>query len=410
MTPPLPPPGRELKAVRRSVSGYFFVNGVAFSSWVARIPDIKHRTELGDGLLGAALLVAAAGTVLGLTAAGRFIDRLGANTISKVASTAVALGLAGPGLAPDLPALIVALLFFGLAGGAYNVSMNAQAVAVDRAYGRQIITSFHAVYSVGALVGSAMGAATVRLGIEPSVSLPLLAVALAAGAWACGRGSGSAVTPQPSGEPADRGGRTKAFSGRILLIGACCFACLLAEGAVADWSGVYLKEDVGLSGTFAPAGYMAFSVTMAAGRLVGDLLAVSIGAMRLVFWSALLSGAGLTAGLLSGRGAVALLGFGVFGAGLSCVMPQMFKAAGNQFPDGTGRAVAAVATLGYAGLLSGPPVIGLAAHVLGLPLALGLLVMLMLAVAVASRVIASWPPPPGPEAGRRAHGQGRPTR
>ncbi|MFH9008940.1 MFS transporter [Streptomyces afghaniensis] len=409
MTPQLSSPGQELRAVRWSVSGYFFVNGVAFSSWVARIPDIKERVEIGDGLLGAALLVAAVGTVMGLAAAGRLVDRLGANTISRVASIAVALGLVGPGLAPNLPLLIVALLFFGLAGGAYNVSMNAQAVAVDRAYGRQIITSFHAVYSVGALVGSALGAVAVRLGIGPTVSFPVLAAALAAGAWACGRSPGLAVTSQPSGAPVDRGGRAETLGGRILLIGACCFACLLAEGAIADWSGVYLKEDVGLSAAFAPAGYMAFSVTMAAGRLVGDVLAVSIGAMRLVTWSALLASAGLAAGLLSGQSTLALLGFGVFGAGLSCVMPQMFKAAGNQFPDGTGRAVAAVATLGYAGLLSGPPIIGVSAHGLGLPLALGLLVMLMLAVAVASRIIASWPPPPGPETGQQAHGQGQAT-
>lgn len=398
-------PSDRLKSARRSVAGYFFVNGVAVSSWVARIPDIKERLDLGDGLLGAALLVAAAGTVAGLAIVGRYIDRIGADSVSTVASVAVALGLVGPGLAPNLAFLMVSLLFFGLAGGAYNVSMNAQAVALDRAYGRQIITSFHAVYSIGALFGAAAGSLMVHLGVDPAMSFPALAGVLAVGAWLCGRGLNLTATAQPA--PVDQEPGTRTFDSRLLLLGACCFACLLAEGAIADWSGVYLREDVGLSAAFAPAGYMVFSVTMAIGRLVADQVAVSFGAMRLVTCSALVASGGLAAGLFSGQGAVALMGFGMFGAGLSCLMPQMFKVVGDLFQGGTGKAVAYVATLGYAGLLSGPPVIGLLAHVLGLRLALGLLVALMLAVAAASRVIASWSSSPEPKPGRRAANRGQ---
>ncbi|WND32858.1 MFS transporter (plasmid) [Streptomyces sp. BB1-1-1] len=383
-------PAGQLSRARRSVSGYFFINGVAFSSWVARIPDIKERLGLSDGLLGAALLVAAVGTVLGLASVGRYVDQLSADSVSRWASAAVSIGLVGPGLAPNLTVLMASLMFFGLAGGAYNVSMNAQAVAVDRAYGRQIITSFHAAYSVGGLLGSALGSLAVRLDVAPAVSFPVLAGALMAGALACGRGQ---VRTAAFGQPPAPGGarqRVRRLDGRLMLLGACCFACLLAEGAIADWSGVYLREDVALSAALAPTGYMFFSVAMASGRLVADRLAASIGAKRLVTCSALLASGGLCTGLLSNQGTAAVIGFGVFGAGLACVMPQMFKVAGNLFPHETGRAVAAVATLGYAGLLSGPPLIGLLAHLLGLPTALGLLVLLMLFVALASRIITTW--------------------
>ncbi|MFG3157809.1 MFS transporter [Streptomyces sp. NPDC048219] len=398
-------PSGRLRSARRSVAGYFFVNGVAVSSWVARIPDVKERLDLGDGLLGAALLVAAAGTVAGLATVGRYIDRIGADRVSTVASVAVALGLIGPGLAPNLALLMASLLIFGLAGGAYNVSMNAQAVAVDRAYGRQIITSFHAVYSIGALIGAAAGSLMAHLGVDPAVSLPVLAGVSAVGAWLCGRGPHLAATARPA--PVDHEPGTRTSDSRLLLLGACCFACLLAEGAIADWSGVYLREDVGLSAASAPTGYMAFSVAMATGRLVADRVAMSVGAMRLVTCSALVASGGLAAGLFSGLGPVALTGFAMFGAGLSCLMPQMFKAVGDTFPDGTGKAVASVATLGYAGLLSGPPVIGLLAHALGLRLALGLLVTLMLAVAAASRVIAHWSSSPEPEPNRRPANRGQ---
>lgn len=406
MTPHSPSPTDQLRSARRTVSGYFFINGVAFSSWVARIPDIKEKLDLGDGPLGAALLVAAAGTVAGLAAVGPLVDRLGTDSISRWASIAVALGLVGLGLAPDLPVLMLSLLLFGLAGGAYNVSMNAQAVAVDRAYGRQIITSFHALYSLGGILGSALGSIAVRFAATPAVSLPLLAGILAIGAWFCGRGEELTTAPRPTRAPVKRGRRARTLDGRVLLLGACCFACLLAEGAIADWSGVYLREDVDMPAAFAPAGYMLFSIAMASGRLVADSLVAAVGAVRLVTVATLIAGIGLSLGLASGHGVVALVGFGVFGAGLSCVMPQMFKVAGDLYPQGTGKAVAAVATLGYAGLLCGPPLIGLLAHAWELPLALALLVVLMLAVAVASRVIAAWSRPRKPEPDRRTPDRG----
>ncbi|MFF1959911.1 MFS transporter [Streptomyces sp. NPDC058220] len=394
VTPPSPaPPARHLRTARRAVSGYFFINGIAFSSWVARIPDIKHKMALSDVQLSLALLVASAGTVAGLTAIGPLVDRLGSARVSRAASIAVALGLTATGTAPDLPLLMAALLFFGLAGGAYNVSMNAQAVQVDREYGRPVIASIHAVFSAGALAGSGLGILTVELDIPPHTGLTALGALLVLAALACGHFT-PPPTPPPTRTPTPRqSGRTLANS-RVLFLGACCFACLLAEGAIADWSGVYLREHVLLTPALAPAGYLLFSAAMATGRLLADRAAVRLGPMKLVTLSALTSGTGLTLGLLTAHPLGALTGLTVFGLGLSCIMPQMFKAAGEQVPTDTGKAIATVAAFGYIGLLAGPALIGLLSHTLGLPRALGLLALLMLAMTLAAKTINTWQPPP----------------
>ncbi|WP_327417465.1 MFS transporter [Streptomyces sp. NBC_01233] len=375
---------------RWAVSGYFFINGIAFSSWVARIPDIKQGLHLGDGMLGLALLVAATGTVVGLSTVGRFVDRFGGQVISRAAALAVAVGLIGPGLASNVFLLMAALLFFGLAGGAYNVAMNAQALALDRVYGRDIITSFHAAYSVGGLVGSGLGILAVRFHIGPDAAFPVIAGVLAVGSWMCGRCPDVPTDPRSSRPQKDGGAKARVLNPRIALLGACCFVCLLVEGAIADWSSVYLRNDVGVAAAIAPTGFTVFSVAMAVGRILGDRLAAAVGSMRLVAWSAVVSGTGLGVGLLSNQQSGALLGLGVFGAGLSCITPQMYKTVGEQFPASTGSAVASVATLGYAGLLTGPPTIGLIAHAVGLPSALGLLALLMIPVALASRIVARW--------------------
>lgn len=384
-----PHPSRELRTARWSVSGYFFINGVAFSSWVARIPDVKRRLGLDELQLSLVLLVAAAGTVAGLAITGRIVDRWGAAAVSRVASLAVALCLPGSGWASGLASLVAAQLLFGLSGGAYNVAMNAQAVQVDRAYGRPVIASVHAMFSVGALVGSALGIAAVRLGLSPRAALTGVGLLLALGAVQCARARGAL-----GAEDGDRGRTTSQTGpvlrdGRILLLGACAFACLLCEGAVADWSGVYLREHAGLGAAWAPAGYLLFSLAMTGGRLVSDRLVSRVGAMHLVTVGTLTAGGALAVGLLDGHGAGGLAGLTLFGLGLSCVTPQLFKAAGERTGHGTGSAVAAVASLAYLGLLGGPALLGLLSHAVGLRSALGLLSLLVCAVALAARRLRS---------------------
>jgi MFS family permease len=400
-----------------AVSVFFLIQGVAISTWVARIPDVKERLRLTDGTLGVALLVAAAGTVIGLTIVRRMVDRLGSRTVCRPASVAVAVTLIGPGVAPDLPVLMLALLVFGLSGGICNVAMNTQAVEVDRAYGRPVITSFHAIYSTGGLAGSALGIAAVHEHLSPALDFTVTGILLTLAGLACGRHllrTARRLPPQPVRRrrpvrqpvirpwPAARLASTRralgcrvrgwrnAGAGKILALGGCCFACLLAEGAIADWSAVYLRDNLRIQASLAPSGFLVFSVAMAGGRIVGDRLSARLGSMRLAGISALVAGTGLAAGLVSQRWVAALAGLGIFGLGLAPILPQLFRVAGQQFPSSTGRAVASLATLGYVGLLSGPAVISVIASAVGLPIALGLLVVLMLTVAVIARGVRTW--------------------
>jgi fucose permease len=168
----------------------------------------------------------------------------------------------------------------------------------------------------------------------------------------------------------------------VLFLGALVFCCLVGEGAAADWSSVYLRDSLGTSAGFAAAGYAAFAAMMTAGRLVGDRLVAALGPVRVVRGCGLLAAAGLGGALLVNHPVAGVVGFGCLGAGLSCIAPQVFSAAGNRDPARAGHAIARVASLGYLGFLAGPVVIGGVATVTGLPAALSIPALLALFVAL----------------------------
>lgn len=400
MTRASPGTDRTQAAARLAIGGYFFINGVIFASWVSRIPDIMHRLRLDERQLGAALFVAAVGTVIGLLWMERRLDRYGSHRVVVLAALLVALGLIGPGLAGSLPWLMVALLVFGLASGVLNVAMNAQAVALDRVAGRPIISYFHAAYSAGGLIGAGLGALAVAARISPSVAFAALGVGAAAASLLAARwvvperplppDVGVEAEHAGAGVEAERSGIGAAdqppprLGARITLLGLCWFACLMAEGVIADWAGVFLRDDLQASPHFAPAGFFFFSVAMVTARLTGSRLVARFGPERVVQTSSLLAAAGLVLFVLAPNWIVGVLGLCVFGLGLACIGPQLFRWAGEGASRWTGRAVARVSVFGYVGLLGGPPIIGVLAHWIGLRTALAVLIALMLAVAVLS--------------------------
>jgi MFS family permease len=385
-------PRRHVTA-RIAVGWYFFVNGVIFSSWFARIPEIQDRLRLDAGHLGAALLVAAAGTVIGLLWMERRLDTYGSHRVVVVAAVVVELGLIGPGLAPSLGWLMASLLLFGLAGGVVNVAMNAQAVALDRVARRPIMSYFHALYSLGGLIGAGLGALALALGIGATTTFILVgttgaAVSAAAGSW---------VMPSPTVVPGreDPGtGPAMKLGSRIVLVGLCCFACLMAEGIVVDWAGVYLRTDLGAARQLVPSGLIAFPVAMLIARVGGGRVTARFGATAVVRTCGLLAAGGILLFVLAQNWVAGVLGLWVFGLGLACLTPQMFRWAGEGAASMTGRAVARVAVFGYIGLLGGPPIIGSLAQVVGLRRALGVLVVLMLAVVVLSAKVSPRRPRP----------------
>lgn len=388
----------------------FAALGVLGGVWAARIPAVKSGLGLSDGSLGVALMAAPVGLVLATLAAGRIVDRFGSSRPARLASVLVVVAPVGMGLAGNQAELMAALLAYGAVGGTLDVAMNAQAVRVERGYGRPLMNSFHGLFSFGILGGALLGGLSAGAGIAPAPTFAAVGLALLVTVLVAGRallpGPEIAAAPEvPAGDrrppvpaadgPAGRrppAGRSlrRWFGGitaRVAILGALSFCSLLGEGAVENWSAVYFRDSLGVAAGLAAAGLAAFSITMACGRLFGDRLAARIGPVPLMRGCGFLAAAGLGAGLLSHSPAGAVAGFALFGAGLSCTFPQLVSAAGHADPARPGSMIARVAGSGYAGGLTGPVVIGAAASLTSLPLALGIPVLLAGIIGVSARAV-----------------------
>jgi MFS family permease len=413
-----------LRTARAAVIAYFAILGMAEGVWVVHIPEAQARLHLSDGPLGAALLAGPAAVVLIMPVAGRLADRFGSARIARTAGLVVAFLPVVLDSARTLSTLLAGLLTFGAVGGSLAVSMNAQAVFVERIYGRPLMASFHASYSLGGLSGALLGGVLAwgRAGPVTTclvVALPAAAVAAVAGRRLMAEPAGiRRGLPEPVPErrrlgrgrlrpgglgrgrlrpgPLGRGGlgpgaAPGAGSGRgsprFVALGLLALCCLASEGTAGNWSAVYLHNNLRIPSGFAASGFAAFSVTMTAGRLLGDRLATRFGPVRLVRGCGLLAAASLAAGLASNDPVAAVAGFALFGAGLSCTIPQLFSAAGNEDPDQPATGLGRVAGLGYIGLVGGPALIGACAALTGLPVALGIPVVLGLCVAASARVL-----------------------
>ena len=373
---------------------YFALLGLANGAWLARIPAIKQSLQLTDGVLGLALLSSPAGLVVIVLIASRIVHRVSSRRATMVGGICSALLPIALGLAPSLPALMAALFAFGLAAGMLDVSMNSQAVLVERAAGRPLMTSFHACYSFGGLAGALLGGLFATAGISPAlnfvtVGVPLVCAAALAGRWLVGDSDRNGATPAAATAraAAGRGPQFLRSWTPVLLITAVLAACsLLGEGSAEGWSAVFLHDNLGTSAGLATLGYAGFSLAMAFGRLAGDRLNARFGAAAVMRGCGLLAAAGMCLSLLVHQPAAVILGFTAFGAGLSCTFPLLVSAAGGVDPDHPASGIAKVAGAGYAGLLVGPPVIGGLASVAGLRWALVLPLALALAIAAGAGV------------------------
>jgi MFS family permease len=354
-----------LPRARVAVATFFFVNGMVLASWVPHIPALKSRHGIGDGALGAVLLCMAIGAVVALPMAGWLVERWGSRRTTTLAGLGLCVALPGPVLSPTLPLACLALLALGACNGMLDVSMNAQAVAVEARYGRAIMSSFHALFSLAGLAGAGLAGTMMRLGSTDEVHVVTVAAVTTATLAIASRGL------LPTRERVARGPVFARPSGVLLGLGALAFCGLLAEGAMGDWSAVYLRDVLATPADVAAAGFAAFSFAMAAGRFGGDVLARRWGPVRLLRASGLLAAAGLASALLATTPVDAIVGFGVVGLGVANVIPVLFSGAGRVPGVPAGTAIAAVATTGYLGFLAGPPTIGVVAQMTSLPLGLG---------------------------------------
>jgi Na+/melibiose symporter-like transporter len=340
---------------------------------------VQARFALSEARLGSLLFLIAVGAVLMMLVSGGLIQRFGSHRVSLAGSLVYAVSLPGLFLAPSVAGLGLALLMSGAGGGALDVAMNDQAVLVQRRYPRPIMSSFHALFSIGGLAGAGAGALVLRLSGTPAQH------ALGAGALVAGISLATfrhLVREEAGGDAALLG---LSLDRRLAPLCGLIFVCFMSEGIVADWSGLYLRDHVGASDSVAPLAFAAFSLTMTTGRFLGDRIVHRFGQAATALGGGLLATGGTAVALTATSPGLAILGFLSIGAGLSNLVPMIFTKAGNLrgLPSSSGLATVCVA--GYGAFLAGPPLVGYLAELTSLPRALTVLGLFGLAVAASAR-------------------------
>lgn len=352
----------------------FLVNGTIVGTWVASIPAIQVRHEASGTLIGAVLLVAALGALVAMPITGQLLTRISSRRLTIVTAIAFTLLAAVPLAAPTPLLLAVGLFFWGAANGSMDVAINAHGIAIERSMGRPILSSLHAGWSAGGILGAAGVATAVALNADPTVEALLMGSAMLLLALAAIRyvGAGTVATESSA--------RIGLPSRAVLPLGLLAVAVAFVEGGLADWAGIYLRVDVGSDAAVAALGYGSFALGMTVSRFGGDFLRDRFGAVWIVRWGLALVAVMVVALLVAGSAAVAFVGLFLAGVGLANAIPLFFNAAGQVPP--TGPSLSAVFTLTYTAFLIGPPVIGVASDALGVTMALSLLVVVSIAVAV----------------------------
>lgn len=369
-----------MRATRLAIALFFLGDGLLLGSWAARIPAVQAQAGLTNARLGLALFASSLGALTAMPFAGWLSERAGSRRVATTALVAASGSLVLTSLATGLAGVAVALFGFGAGFGAINVAANAQGIALERRYGRSILSSFHAAFSFGGLAGAGIGALAAGAGIAPRVHFAALAVTVTLAGLLAER---RLLPPEADDSGPER--RLVRPPRALLILGAAAFCTLLAEGSAADWSAAYLSQSVGVTAAVAALGYTAFSLAMATSRTLGDRLNRRFGPVALARTGGGLAAIGLAAGLAVGSAPVALAGFAAMGAGLGVVVPILFRAAGSTPGVSASVGVAAVSTLGWLGFLAGPPAIGLAAGAVGLRGALALVVLAILTLVCLSR-------------------------
>lgn len=340
----------------------FTLFGVIMGSWAGRIPAMAERVHVSHSALSMVLLMGGLGAVLSYPISSRMMASLGARKTLLFSGLALLCVLIAIGAAPTVPLLMMAVLSLGITASTFDVAINSAATAREKATGKSELSKLHGLGCAGGLAGATLGSLMASLHIMPATHFLMLAGPLAVVLY-------YAYTMLDADDSAGATVEKKKFTlprGELLVLGALGFLGSMAEGSIADWSGVFLKEHFGASDGLAPLALSCFSVMMLLSRLVGDKLKARYGARPLVTSGSMLGAAGLFFAVLSPNAYCALFGFAVAGLGMSLVFPFVFSAAGGQGP----AALAGVASMAYSGSLMGPPVIGAIAQSFGMQIAI----------------------------------------
>lgn len=369
---------------RLATFSVFAINGAMIGTWVAHIPWLQDHLGISKATLGLCLLCMAAGALVSMPLTGYVLDRRPSAPVTRAATLVFCLMLPLPLLATGPYMLAGALFVFGASSGVMDVAMNAHGVAVERELRKPIMSSLHGGWSLGGFAAAGIVVIVATAGVDPRVESLFVGVALwLAAIWITGRlGNASTHSKTASGFALP--------SRPVILIGGLCFLAMMIEGGIADWSGIYLRHNVGASAAAAAMAFAGFSFGMAVARLSGDLLNERLGAGRLLRGGMALVALALGGVLLVGETGPAVIGFVFCGLGIANAVPLLFSAAGRVEP--AGPSLAAAFTVGYAGFIVGPPTIGILSDQIGLPRTFVLLLLAALTVAaLGARAVARKP-------------------
>jgi MFS family permease len=373
----------DLRRSRIAVTAAFVTHGAAAGSWAARVPWAQDRLGLSPGVLGLALLMPAVGSVTALPISGRLVARRGSRAATRIGLLGLCATVGLLVAVPRLPWLICALFCYGVAGGLTDVAMNANGVAVEARRGRPTMSGLHACWSLGLLLGGAVGGGVARAGIGAPTHLGVSAVALMI--------VGAVTTRRllDSGSTDVEAAHFARPSRDVLLLGVLCAAAMFAEGAANEWSAVYAHRVDRVDPGTAASAFTAFALAMVAGRLVGDRVTAAFGRVRVLRVAGVLGAGGGAVVATVHRLPATAAGLALLGLGLAVAVPLAFGAAGHHGGDRAGHTIAAVATMGYVGWLAAPAVVGGVAQATSLPVSFGIVAAVTLtltATAGAARV------------------------
>jgi predicted MFS family arabinose efflux permease len=364
---------------QRSTRAAFFVAGFGIAAWAPLVPYAKQRLGADEATLGMLLLCLGAGSLITMPISGALATRFGCRRVIWTASLCSCASLSALAWAPTPFALAAALLVFGAGIGGIDVTANIQAVIVEQAAGKPMMSGFHGLFSGGGIAGAAAVSGLLEAGASPLLATLAVDAAILVLLLAFGRHL------LPYGAVGD-----SAFfalpRGIVLLIGGLCFITFLAEGAMLDWSAVFLTSLRAVEPAHAGAGYAAFSIAMTGGRLLGDRVVHALGGPTVLLAGGLAAAAGLALTVIVPSWAAAFLGFALVGLGASNIVPVLYSALGRQQVMPANLAVSAVTTLGYLGILAGPALIGFVAQATSLSAALLCVAGMLLVVAACARI------------------------
>ena len=360
----------------------FFIAGFGISAWAPLVPYAKARLGVDEAALGFLLLCLGAGSISIMPFAGLLAARFGCRLIIGLASLFLCITLPFLATAASIPAAVIALLVFGAAVGMIDVVVNIQAVIVEKASGRPMMSGFHGLWSVGGFVGAGSVSGLLEAGVSPVAAMLCVVVIILGLLVMFGRHL------LPYGSEEKQGPLFVLPKGIVLFIGILCFVVFLAEGSMLDWSAVFLTSLRGVELSQAGLGYSLFSVTMTIGRLTGDRIVAKCGGKNVILFGGIGAAAGIAIAVFVPTWTAALFGFALLGLGSSNIVPVLYSVLGRQKVMPANLAVSAVSTLGYSGILAGPALIGFMAHSISLSFAFVVVAATMLMVAASSGIVA----------------------